>query len=641
MTDEESLFFENGSLVYPQPVAMSCGKILRTRTPEALIDTVIKGAEILTRYLATISLASFSVRNDPNILLSDTSLFSKPLAFGAFHSIVQQVVSRDTSHIAKYLLQEGFNKKKISSNSKIKSLNTDDSIQALMKLRNTLGHDIAAMTKSRASSILQEVGPHRNLIDAIRGVENLLYQPLFVVEQQQVTRGKIYGERLMLMGEASDPVPETIELSEYLHWDSEPYLAIGCDVLPLNPMLAWRNSPDTANNRLFIFDTIQDKFIKYKAVENSTYKANDSESIKLIQEKISGVLSPKESRTLANGTSFSDEWTERRNLLEQSKKGLVSLIPWNSFDPKTLNWYLSKFPNEGSDANKIIENLLLDGRDRLNNFEKNQLLILFGKEELVKKTIGRELIDLRFLTSPNLRWEERVESHSNIIECLKISIDFFSRHIGINDTNIDSLTSTTGSEDYLAMREALVNLFIHQDYNDQSAASQIVISAHQVSCFNPGKSLVKANSLIEGGKSQCRNPLVARALRLIGFSELAGSGLRQVQNSWRTLNRRPPEFDSNETANTFSLKLDWRDIPDNFNKFWFERLGVKLTPAEVTILNISVDHVTIEKVASATGLSIESSKDSIDKLVRQALIEKTGEVFVIKPHLRELIINQT
>ena len=62
--------------------------------------------------------------------------------------------------------------------------------------------------------------------------------------------------------------------------------------------------------------------------------------------------------------------------------------------------------------------------------------------------------------------------------------------------------------------------------------------------------LTKQRSLIEGGKSQCRNPLIARALRLIGFAELAGSGLRQLQHVWRTNNRRPPQMESNSSANT-------------------------------------------------------------------------------------------
>ena len=71
------------------------------------------------------------------------------------------------------------------------------------------------------------------------------------------------------MGEAADPSPENIELAAPLHWDGEPYVAVGSDALLLAPMLVWRISPVSANYRLFVFDTIQDRSVKYKAVEVS------------------------------------------------------------------------------------------------------------------------------------------------------------------------------------------------------------------------------------------------------------------------------------------------------------------------------------------------------------------------------------
>ena len=83
------------------------------------------------------------------------------------------------------------------------------------------------------------------------------------------------------------------------------------------------------------------------------------------------------------------------------------------------------------------------------------------------------------------------------------------------------------------MREALVNLFIHQDYADKKAAAQVDIAPGVVTFFNPGFSLVGRDELPVGVKSQSRNPLIARALRLIGFAELAASGLRNLNASGR------------------------------------------------------------------------------------------------------------
>ena len=68
MTDEAFRFFERGSWLYPQPVAMSCGRITRTRSPESLLDAVLKGGEILASLSLPQSL-SLRFRLEPTRLL--------------------------------------------------------------------------------------------------------------------------------------------------------------------------------------------------------------------------------------------------------------------------------------------------------------------------------------------------------------------------------------------------------------------------------------------------------------------------------------------------------------------------------------------------------------------------------------------
>jgi hypothetical protein len=65
----------------------------------------------------------------------------------------------------------------------------------------------------------------------------------------------------------------------------------------------------------------------------------------------------------------------------------------------------------------------------------------------------------------------------------------------------------------------LINQFIHQEYGDPTAPAQIVIRPGETVLFNVGHSLVDSEQLSKGGRSQSRNPLIARALRLIGFAD--------------------------------------------------------------------------------------------------------------------------
>jgi hypothetical protein len=100
------------------------------------------------------------------------------------------------------------------------------------------------------------------------------------------------------------------------------------------------------------------------------------------------------------------------------------------------------------------------------------------------------------------------------------------RHLGGVHPEATDLSRNDGSPDYLAMREALTNLFIHQDYADQRSCARIAIRPNETEFFNAGYSLTAVDRLEEGGAHQARNPLVARALRLMGFAEIAGSGGR-------------------------------------------------------------------------------------------------------------------
>ena len=257
----------------------------------------------------------------------------------------------------------------------------------------------------------------------------------------------------------------------------------------------------------------------------------------------------------------------------------------------------------------------------------------------MRQRLGRDLIDLRVVKNPGPRWDERETSSRNVLESLRTAVDLLGRHIGVERLTLDGLTATAESADYIAIREALVNLFIHQDYSDRSAAAQIELTPDRAVFFNTGRSLVSAEGLIQGGKSQSRNPIVARALRLVGFADLAGSGLRELQRAWRSAKRRPPKMASDKAANTFTLTLDWRAAPDTYDRFWRDRLGVRLTEQEALILSLAGDPAGIgsAEAASATGLDLSDAEAALRKLERQVLVEHQAGRFHIKDHLRELI----
>ena len=148
--------------------------------------------------------------------------------------------------------------------------------------------------------------------------------------------------------------------------------------------------------------------------------------------------------------------------------------------------------------------------------------------------------------------------------------------------------------------------------------------------------------LVDGGKSTSRNAVISRALRLIGFAELAGSGLYAVHTAWRKARRRPPKIESNATANTFTLTLDWRPMDERIDEFWKQKLGVKLTPEQAGILSVLVtpEPFTLEQIASATGIYLSDAKAATDYLKLQGLIVEAEGKFALRADLAQLAANR-
>ena len=625
-----------GSWLYPQPVAIAAGRILRSHGVHEQIDAILRCGEILARYLATLSLASFSSRNTDDKALSFPKTVGE-LSFGDFLSIVQRVSKAPADHPLKPYFAPGFTKKQKSDGRG----QADEALVALLELRNQLGHQLDRLTDAQATAVHRQQDPLGALCRASRAMEGILGLPLLLVEEQRVEdEGAIVGRILWLMGESADPEPVEVQVqaSSPFRRNRTLYLGVRDGALSLWPMLLWDIADETKNYRLFFVDAVREKELKYRTVEVSVVERNN-DLFDGLQKRFRGDRIPLERVRLAAGQDFLGAWLAERKRIEAALEQYEGRIPWDSFDPVSIGWFAQRLSQDGQEPRSVVSACLLDGREQLARLEIDQLILLFGLEEEVRRRLGRNLIDLRVVMNPNSRWDERETSSRNVLESLRTAVDLLGRHVGVEGVTLDGLTATAGSADYIAIREALVNLFIHQDYSDRSAAAQVELTPDRAVFFNTGRSLVTAEGLIQGGKSQSRNPLVARALRLVGFADLAGSGLRELQRVWRSAKRRPPKIVSDKTANTFTLTLDWRDVPNTYDKFWKDRLGAQLTEQEVVILSLAgaAGGIGSEEAASATGLDLSDAEAALRKLQRQVLVEYQARRFYVKEHLRELV----
>ncbi len=630
----DTTLFERGTAIYPQPIALSCGRICRARTPQEQLDAIVRCAEIVTRYLAALSVSSFAARDDQHIPVPGAfRQFSGNLSFGDFLSIVQGVAATDCGHPLRQGLTTSFVDKDGTPGP------ANSSLIALLKLRNHLGHDLMTIFEARATAIFEANAPDSLLVSALNALEPLLRLPLFLVEEQRMVKRQLVARRLLLMGESLDPMPEEIDLSAPLMDDHRLYVGLSDGVLSLHPLLIWDLAVQRANYSLYFIHAI-DAELTFITV-NSDRQERNHDLVTWLQQPLSGKIVPLESVTLRNGVPFLQEWQSKRKSIEQAWKSVSGQIPWDDLEPETLLWYGRQFGASVDDAaiRQTVSERLLDGRDRLMPEEVQQILLLFGREDVVRQRLRRHMIDCRARKKPDTRWDDRYETTRNVLESLKLTIEFFGRHVAVGDATLDALNATSGTADYIAMREGLVNLFIHQDYTDTRTVSQVEITPERAVFFNAGKSLVGKTALIEGGKSQSRNPLISRALRLIGFAELAGSGLREVYRVWNGARRRPPVVESNPSANTFTLILDWRELPDITDAFWKERLGVKLTPHESAALVLSADPtgISIDEIAASQGLLIDEATRVKEALITKTLVVEREDRIYAQEHLKALV----
>lgn len=134
---------------------------------------------------------------------------------------------------------------------------------------------------------------------------------------------------------------------------------------------------------------------------------------------------------------------------------------------------------------------------------------------------------------------------------------------------------------------------------------------------------VISSEMAERLTSTVRNPLIARALKLIGFAKLSGSGLRQISRGYDA-KRRPPIIQSEDQNNRFYIELDSRPLQIIADTFWKQRLGVTITPEAAKILGLlgSVPAgMTLAEICSGTGADSDDALVMCQDLQKQMLID--------------------
>jgi len=305
------------------------------------------------------------------------------------------------------------------------------------------------------------------------------------------------------------------------------------------------------------------------------------------------------------------------------------------FDPASISWYRNVYerkPGNRSYADKNdIEFLFELGliRETKQGWKASRAaILLFGRDGSFRDLMPRPVADCQRFGSaygeytPGSRWADRIVLDFNLIRAWQSLLDWY-QGIATTPFQVDPATMqrTDMPPDYVAFREAVINVLIHQDYADHSRKPEIRHFTDRTIFWNPGDAFDSFADLLEPGEKEVRNPRIVTAFRRIGLSENAGWGLRDVFTNWQQLGNVPPVIKNDKANKAFQLVLPKELLLSEEQIMFQAQLGVHLAPdaARLFAYMCREKEITVDDAKAVLAQSTAQSMIKLRYLVNQAL----------------------
>lgn len=140
------------------------------------------------------------------------------------------------------------------------------------------------------------------------------------------------------------------------------------------------------------------------------------------------------------------------------------------------------------------------------------------------------------------------------------SIDYVLGQLPSNEVIEIAMRKTVHLYPPLAVRELLANAMIHQDINEKGTFLSVEIFDDRMEISNPGEPALDPTRFIDGYNA--RNPLLASAMRRMGYCEEKGSGIDKVISGCEAYQLPAPDFriKPNQTISVLFAPKELRDM---------------------------------------------------------------------------------
>lgn len=330
------------------------------------------------------------------------------------------------------------------------------------------------------------------------------------------------------------------------------------------------------------------------------------------------------------------------------------------FDEATVKWYQAQFVRRNPEHGEITDPITF----LLNwNFVVEQGgqqlptragVLLFGTGRYVRQVLPRPVLDYQRIDaafdqwSAEQRWHDRYVFEENIFQTWLGLVSRYMR-IAEHPFSLDPATLRRNDDppDYVAFREAAINLLIHQDYGDHGRKASIKLFADRTVFWNPGDAFATEAELLDPTEKEVRNPAIVKAFRRIGLSDQAGTGIRAIIRNWHELGRVPPQIKNDKARKEFELVLINRPLVTDAMQRFRQTIGANLTPEQADVLALALekpegDHLSLTDIRSLGISTTQQARAVADHLVRQQLLDRVSETqFQVREALRQRFVQAT
>ena len=330
----------------------------------------------------------------------------------------------------------------------------------------------------------------------------------------------------------------------------------------------------------------------------------------------------------------------------------LDLDPERCFDDDSLRWYRKLFDDGRPGQDQALPHLeflrdwgfVVEAGGSLS--PTRAAILLFGHARAFRQVLPRPVVDWRWsrrewseeLTDE--RWADRLVVEDNLVSAWRALVDrYFQRTEKPFFVDPETLRRKDRPPDYIAFREATINLLIHQDYADHTRTPVIRFFEDRTTFWNPGDAYASADELLEPGDREVRNPRIVGAFRRIGLSEQAGTGMRAIFGNSRQLGRVPPLVDNDRARKAFRITLLKDELLSEEQLLFQASLGVHLDEAEASTFALACRQGIVRPldVRMVAGLSSTEARAVLKRLAVQQLVSPLGAadaaVFGLAEHL--------